>query len=98
MESKSGISLTPYARLMLLLPLSEMTTEDYSRSYESSLKSLGALLETIQHDAARDDLNFDHDGRIEQEQRSRRSSLSVIKALWKNFCDIPPFCSGTEHK
>jgi hypothetical protein len=31
-----------------------------------------------------------------REQRNVRSSLSVIRAFWKNFCNIPPFCDGRE--
>jgi hypothetical protein len=27
-----------------------------------------------------------------------RTSIAVIRALWKNFCQIPPFCSGGARK
>lgn len=27
--------------------------------------------------------------------RSRRSSTSIVRQFWKNFCNIPPFCSPT---
>jgi hypothetical protein len=45
--------------------------------------------------AAADDVQFVHPPSPSAGSRER-SSFSIIKALWRSFCNIPPFCG--EHR
>src|ERR1017187_6954758 len=86
LEREAGIRLTPRARLMLLLPLSEMSIEEYSEAYEAAYKSLKQLLETTRVEAARADLRPSEERGQQTGEGMRRSCRSVVKALWRNFC------------
>lgn len=86
-EERVGIRLTAGARDMLLIPLVE------ARSFAPVTSWTEAeSLERILRSMAEDPSDYDRDG----EQGKVRSSLSVIRAFWKNFCNIPPFCDGRE--
>jgi len=80
------ISLTPAARALLLLPLQEIEAELGPLDLAQVQKSLRTLVGTI-HDSP---------DAFARKKPWTRGPISVIKAFWKNFCDIPPFCGPTE--
>ena len=86
-----GIQLTPGAREMLLVPLRESRLariggRPISQPFVSGneYESLVTILRTMRDDPSLED----------RETGETRSSFSVIRAFWRNFCNIPPFCDG----
>lgn len=77
----SRIEITPAARTMLLLPFAE---------HELTGDELPALRETFVTvlRSMREDPDERDAGRF-------RTSFSVIRSWWTNFCNIPPFCRPT---
>lgn len=88
---RGRIQITPAARLMLLLPLYELSTRPWLRgpNLERSGDSLRQLLATMAESPAAADAV---PGIGRPRRLAVRSTLSVIKAYWKQFCNIPPFC------
>lgn len=84
-EARTNTVLTSGARQMLLIPIIEQYERGGTFSAEDVEQSLGQLFAVMMEDPAPVDSNS-----------SSRSSLSVIKAFWKRFCNIPPFCSRVE--
>lgn len=91
LEERSGIRLTPGARDMVLIPLAEAARGRRGR-FPPGLEyaSLETILRTMREDPSLED-RVDGPGNV-------RSSLSVIRAFWRNFCNIPPFCDGRERQ
>ena len=90
LEDRVGIRLTPGAREMLVIPIFEARAQGRFPRFDppfefrgEEIESLEVILRTMSVEPSR----YDREGRT-------RSSLSVIRALWKNFCHIPPFCDG----
>jgi hypothetical protein len=90
----AGISMTPHARLMLLLPLAELNFTEDIRQYEQASQSLNRLIETMASAPAKADT--EDQGRSARNGGKMRSARSVIKAFWREFCRIPPFCGENE--
>ena len=86
-EVEFGIRLTPGARQMLLIPLTELGPKLIEIEWEQVRSSLSALLSSMKEDPAPSE---------EELFRERRSSLSVIRAFWRKYCNIPPFCQKTD--
>jgi hypothetical protein len=90
LEERTGIRLTSGARDMLLIPLSESGRRrgppGLDFRFGPEYESLQVILRTMREDPSLED----------RETRDVRSSLSVIRAFWRNFCNIPPFCDGRE--
>lgn len=82
-EEEHRIQLTPGAVEILFVPLIEVLDTREKLDQRVVAETLRALFNDIAKDADPRDL-----------QVHRRSSLSVIRAYWKNFCNIPPFCAA----
>jgi hypothetical protein len=85
---------TDSAIVMLLLPLVDIVEDRsqlgsrFSDVSDAELQAtLNTLLRTMGSDPARADEVYSA-----ATQKSHRSALSVIKAYWRRFCNIPPFC------
>jgi hypothetical protein len=90
LEERLGIRLTAGARDMLLIPIFEAQAQGRFGPPFGPIEFLGReveSLEVILRTTSEDPSLYDREGRT-------RSSLSVIRAFWKNFCNIPPFCDG----
>jgi hypothetical protein len=98
LEIKHDINLSREARAMLSLPILEVQNnlnndsinvkmyekkefEEEIASWQNSLEKIFSEMETAP--AYIDKKNVD---------KNKRSSISVIKAYAKKFCNIPPFC------
>ena len=86
LEERTNTVLTSGARQMLLIPI----IEQYERGGEFSVgeveESLSQLFTVMREDPSP----------VDSRNTNIRSSLSVIRAFWRRFCNIPPFCSGVE--
>jgi hypothetical protein len=93
LERQYNLRLSPGARLMLTVPISEefdrLAAEGSER--ESAFVSTMASLELIFASMAEEPDPRDSDS-------SLRRSPSVIRAFWKRFCNIPPFCRPAERQ
>jgi hypothetical protein len=72
------------ARELLRIPLAETTSRSGKLNQEQADESLGLILDSMRETPISD---IEGDGKI-------RTSVAVIRAFAKNFCNIPPFCSG----
>jgi hypothetical protein len=95
-EKRFNIKLTPAAVLMLMLPLVDAETREgvlgkgfFDVSDNELRLSLKQMLKSMADDPARADALFSIEPSTVPEERS---ALSVVKAFWKTFCNIPPFC------
>jgi hypothetical protein len=84
-EQEHRIQLTPGAVELIFVPLIEILEAGQAIDEAVVAETFRKLVQTIA---------------TEPDKRDRakgiRSSLSVIRAFWKNFCDIPPLCTATE--
>jgi len=81
-ERDAGVQLTWGARQMLIIPVAEaleLRGEVDWRDVEGSIRD---IVRTVAEEPA-----------PEERDRSVRSSISVIRAFFRRFCNIPPFCS-----
>jgi hypothetical protein len=97
-EIELRIKLSNEAKQLLILPLIEVLKIEDGRKdsfryrnykyyeFENWRKSIVLLMESIKYEPARIDRTE------ENYELSKRSSISVIKAFSKKFCNIPPFC------
>lgn len=83
LANKEGINLSLAAIDLLLIPiLEQFQTKGHLDYYQ-----VEASLRTIIIDIKETPSNFDTN------KMGKRTTLSIIKAFWKNFCNIPPFCT-----
>jgi hypothetical protein len=101
LEIANGISLSMEARQLLILPLVEYQrilterekefvndTSKLRMDFENWKKSITMLIDTMIHQPAQvDRIQLDNEGTV-----VNMSSMSVIRAFWIRFCNIPPFC------
>jgi hypothetical protein len=83
-ERGTQLTLTSGARQLLRTPVAEAIefTERFDRNEISD--SLAKLFETLTSPPE-----------IPSEGTARsRTAIAVIRAYWRNFCNIPPFCAG----
>jgi len=85
LEQKYLITLTSGARQMIAIPITEALLISGDINLETMERSISKIIESMreQNVDARD---------MPADTRSIRSSLSVIRAYAKLFCNIPPFC------
>jgi hypothetical protein len=83
-NTPSNPKLSGAAREMLRIPLSEVTSRLGQFDEGQADASLGRILGSMKESPTSE---IEGDGKL-------RTSLSVIRAFAKNFCNIPPFCSG----
>jgi hypothetical protein len=99
-EESLGIRLTAEAKLMLMLPLHEFAIRDkYQRMpniQEQIIGSLDSLLETAESKPSRFDSSAT-DPYVMQFSNAR-SSLTIIKAYYRKYCSIPPFCGDDDRE
>ena len=84
-ERAQGLTLSTGARQMLRAPIVE--TAEFANQFdpEQTDRALRTLLATLKDEAP---------VTYAEGNSSMRTSVAVIRALWKNFCNIPPFCRG----
>jgi hypothetical protein len=81
------LELTAGAREMLAIPVIE-TQEFYGDvNWDDVERSVNDIVHSMMHDADSRDLRL---------SQQTRSSLSVIRAFFKRFCNVPPFCNRVE--
>ena len=80
----SNPRLTGPARNMLRIPFSEATRRTGKFNEEQADVSFNLIFESMRAQPTEE---------IEGDKKVR-TSISVIRAFAKNFCHIPPFCSG----
>jgi hypothetical protein len=83
-EEDRHIQLTPGAVELIFVPLIEVLTVSQSLDQADLDETFSKLLQTIETEPDPRD-----------QVKGVRSSLSVIRAFWRNFCNIPPLCSAT---
>jgi hypothetical protein len=84
-EERSNVELSRWARSMLFLPVAEQLANDEDIKIEQVRESVRSMLAAMAE--VGDPLYTSR----------RRSTVSVIRAFWARFCDIPPFCKKTGH-
>jgi hypothetical protein len=84
-ERRQGLTLSTGARQMLRVPIVE--TAEFADRFdpEQTDRSLSTVLATLKDEAPVTDA---------EGNSNMRTSVAVIRAFWKNFCNIPPFCRG----
>jgi hypothetical protein len=83
-NSGDNPALSAGARELLRVPVAEAARFSGHFETEEIATSLDALFSTL-----REPPSSPSEGTTEV-----RTSVAVIRAFWKNFCNIPPFCSG----
>lgn len=79
-EADRGVSLTPAAVELLLLPFLEEFERDGPIPEEEVKRTIGRIM---------DELRTTRDSR---DDGQTRSVFSVVRAWWGSWCDIPPIC------
>jgi hypothetical protein len=80
--------LSAGARQMLRIPVVEAAQASNRLDVVEVSRSLDTVLDSLTEPPR---------SPVEGTDRGR-SSIAVIRAFWKNFCHIPPFCSGEEQR
>lgn len=101
-EREHDIRLTPAARQMVLLPIMEYFGNSTVRRFfrkerrlhprEEDLMlrdSVAKILVELEESPSQADRSAD---------RRQRSTTSVVRAFWRRFCRIPPFCAGEDEQ
>jgi hypothetical protein len=83
LERDAGVSLTPGAIEVILLPLVEILEAGASLDMTQVGETLKKLLEAMQQAPDARDAGM------------TRSSWSSLRAIWARWCDIPPICGPT---
>lgn len=91
MEEKYNITLTDSAIEMLLIPLEER----YANEKDKIITNRDYIFKSIQDLFEEMSLNKNITEELFVKEAGERSSLSVIKAYHKKYCNIPPFCERT---
>jgi hypothetical protein len=84
-ERSQGLTLSTGARQMLRVPIVE--TAEFADHFDPGQtdESLGRVLATLKDETPVTNA---------EGTPNMRTSVAVIRAFWKNFCNIPPFCRG----
>ena len=85
-ERENRIELTWAAREMLIVPIMEQVEERGGISLGQASESIQDLLREMK----------DYDGETLTDRHGAKNAVAVIRAFFKRFCNIPPFCSRTE--
>lgn len=87
-ERQRGIFLLPTARIMVIIPILDYLSSSVNLRGGFDPEALDESIRKII-----DGIATDPDVRDENRENNARSSFSVIRSFWINFCGIPPFCS-----
>ena len=79
------VRLTDRAKEMLLVPLLERASQGEPTSRNELLASMERIVREAVDNPASVDAEWFRGERV-------RSSLSIVRAYWSAFCNIPPFC------
>jgi hypothetical protein len=82
-EARHGISLTPAARELLIIPVIEAAEEN---PREFDLQAAQGSIDKLIAQVA------EYAGRSARERP--QNAKSIVRAFFKRFCNIPPFCDG----
>jgi len=83
-ERSAGIRLTWGARQMLVIPVIETIEARGDVSWPEVDTSIRDVVLTMAEE------------RVTDEAGRTRNSVAAIRAFWRRFCNIPPFCSRRE--
>ncbi len=83
LSNEIGINLSPAAKELLLIPILEQYQIKGKLEYWEVEKSLRSILLYAKVEPSV----------IESINTVKRTTMSIIKAFWKEFCNIPPFCT-----
>jgi hypothetical protein len=84
-EEATQITLTSAAKDMLTIPVMELTEAGEDVDFEEVRESVLTLVKAM----AEDDPS---------QPSGEYNSVVVIRAFFKRFCNIPPFCSRTNER
>jgi hypothetical protein len=85
LERENSIILTPGARLMLIIPITEHHGHSDDLDMIGTERSLSLIINKMKESIV--------DGRDRTYRNQQiRSSFSVVRAFAKLFCNIPPIC------
>jgi len=82
-EKEMGINLSEPAKNLIIIPILEQFQITKEIDYEETKKSVTRLMQTIKQEPIETVIT----------NNKKHTSQSVIKSFWKNFCNIPPFCT-----
>jgi hypothetical protein len=86
-EESTGVRLTWAARQMLAIPVQEQYVEGRQPiSWSQVEESVRMLVRTTRED----------DSKASVSRRGETNAVGIIRAFFKNFCNIPPFCEPTD--
>ena len=83
-EKEYQLSLTPGAVELLFVPLIEVLESGDKLDFLQLTSTFQIVIQTMKEHPNKKD------------KSEVRSSLSVIKAFWKAWCNIPPLCDETK--
>jgi hypothetical protein len=84
-ERNNAVNLSWAAREMLIIPVAEQIEDGRPVEWEQVQTSLDKIVSTISESSSDSEMS----------ERGRHNAVAVIKAFYKRFCDIPPFCKPT---
>jgi hypothetical protein len=85
-ERRSDAPLSWAAREMLTVPIVEQIQEGRPVDWHEVETSINKLIEAMREDRSRGSRGLG----------GERNAVSVIRAFFKRFCNIPPFCSPND--
>jgi hypothetical protein len=83
-EKEYQISLTPGAIEMMFIPLVETLETGGKLDFAEVTSTFSVMIRTIKEAPSPKD------------KKAERSSFSVIRAFWRAWCNVPPFCDDTK--
>jgi hypothetical protein len=92
-EKENKIEFTPGALEVIFVPLVEILQSGQKLDQGEVAETLRILIQDI----AANPVVMEHSG-AKNPATGQRSSWSVIRAYWKNWCNIPPICGPTANK
>jgi hypothetical protein len=88
-EKEHHLSFTPGAIELLFVPLVEILESGEKLDFLEVAESFKIVIGVMNKDPSKKE---------RKKKGLERSSLSVIKAFWKSWCNIPPFCDATTER
>jgi hypothetical protein len=85
-EKEHQLSLTPGAVELLFVPLIEILDSGDKLDFVQVTSTFKIVIQTMKEHPSK------------REKSEERSSLSVVKAFWNAWCNIPPFCDETKEQ
>jgi hypothetical protein len=90
-ESRAKVRLTVHAGEMLAIPVMEQleAAEGKHVNWRRVEGSIRKIVATAKKQSS---------SRAYEKTKGRLNARAIIRAFWKDFCDIPPFCGPTGEK